>query len=65
MVVCHRPRFPICCWQAVENVGDVLAQLLRVQSRLEANMIKLKKLNTSEAKQQLAPNDSIFFGICR
>ena len=32
------------CWQAVENVGELLEQVLKVQAKIEGNLKKLEDL---------------------
>ena len=42
-----------CLWEAIENVGTVMSQLLKVQSRMEIARGKLSEIDGKEAQEFL------------
>ena len=52
------PKLPRGCWEAVENVGSVLANLLKVQSRMEVVRDKLGEIKSSESERSPSNNNT-------
>ena len=43
---------PVVIWEAIENVGNVMANMLKVQSKMEVARDKLAALGTKEASEK-------------